>query len=286
MKKVWIALMVAAMAVTGCSESSDDNGGTGGDGGMGGDMGTGGDGGMGGDMGTGGMGGDAGTGGMGGDAGTGGAGGMIAGLEYQQDFEAPRTVQTDPDALGVDEQEPWGTGWRVFGSVTGENTFTYGPFSAPNSSAPTTPDAFSAIAAGEGGPDEGAQQLSVFNDYQNAAHTDGTGDRVESIIFRERGITADDVGKTMTFSFNAKRGDLGGSSTAKAFIKVIDDGGALTESVEEVTTAIPTEWGRYEIELLIDAGWVDQNLQFGFSCIASDSEPSGVFYDNVEVVVD
>jgi hypothetical protein len=37
---------------------------------------------------------------------------------------------------------------------------------------------------------------------------------------------------------------------------------------------------------MITADLVDQLIQFGFSCTASNSEPSGMFYDNIEVVVE
>ena len=58
-----------------------------------------------------------------------------------------------------------------------------------------------------------------------------------------------------------------------------------TNVVEEPTTAIPTTWARYMISLEITADLVDQVLQFGLSCTASNSEPSGVLYDNILVVV-
>jgi hypothetical protein len=181
----------------------------------------------------------------------------------------------------------------VFGNVfnsDGSFDFGYGPNPAPNSTAPATPDGFSGIASGQGGPDEGAQQLSVFSDYQCCQPDQGHlgTDDVESNVYRERSITADDVGKTLTFSFNAKLGDLAGDSTALAFIKTLDplNGFMTTNFITEDTTSIPTTWARYSISLLIDAPLEGQLIQFGFSCTASNSEPSGVFYDNIEVVVD
>ena len=42
---------------------------------------------------------------------------------------------------------------------------------------------------------------------------------------------------------------------------------------------------RYEISLEIDATLEGQVVQFGYSATASNDEPSGVFYDNILVVV-
>jgi hypothetical protein len=116
---------------------------------------------------------------------------------------------------------------------------------------------------------------------------------VEANTFGERTITADDVGKTVTFSFGAKRGNINDpadalcpcSSTANAFIRTVDPNAnfALTNDIAVDTTALPDTWGRYSITLMIDAGLVGQLLQVGFSATASNFEPSGVVYDNVLV---
>jgi hypothetical protein len=88
---------------------------------------------------------------------------------------------------------------------------------------------------------------------------------------------------------SAGSGGTGGSpacdSTANAFIKTIDPASNfnLTNFVEKDATDIPDSWNRYSIELLIDAGLVDQLLQIGFSATAGNFESSGVFYDNLIV---
>ncbi|MBT8144848.1 MAG: family 16 glycosylhydrolase, partial [Gammaproteobacteria bacterium] len=98
-------------------------------------------------------------------------------------------------------------GWIVFGNVFDSNEnfqFGYGPFGAPNG--PPGEAFFSAIVADQGGPDQGTQQLSIFSDYNccgTVGHFNGT-DIVESLVFQERTITADDVGRTFTFSWDAK----------------------------------------------------------------------------------
>jgi len=209
-------------------------------------------------------------------------------LEYTQDFES--LDQMSPTALSDD-------GWLVFGQVVdadGVPKFGYGPFPAPNG----TPG-FSSIVTGEGGPDQGAQQLVVYNDYNccdpNQGHRNGT-DRVTSLVFQEpftlgNPISADDVGKTLEFSFDARRGNINdptGSSTALAFIQTLDPnaGFAQTNFVSVDMTNLPAgTWDRYSISLTIDAGLVGQYLEFGFSSTASNFDPSGVFYDNILVVL-
>ena len=215
--------------------------------------------------------------------------------EYTQDFES--LDQASPTALSDD-------GWLVFGQVfdgSGAFKFGYGPFPAPNSAAPMTGDAFSAIVTGEGGPDQGAQQLVVFNDYNccdpDQGHRNGT-DRVASSVFQEpftlgNPISADDVGKTITFRFQAKAdtGEFGlqPPTTALAYIQTLDpnDNFNRTSSVQIDMTNIPDTWATYSISLgPIDAGLVGQVLQFGFQSTASNFTPSAVLYDNIRVVLE
>lgn len=129
--------------------------------------------------------------------------------EYSQDFES--LDMSDPVALEND-------GWVFFGNVfdsTGEPPpkITYGPFGAPNAAVDPATIFISAIVSGEGGGEQGNQQLSIFNDYNcctdsgDDGHFNGT-DRVEMNVFRERTITAADVGNTIVFSFDGKRGNI------------------------------------------------------------------------------
>ena len=249
-----------------------------------------------------GTGGTGGSGGTGGTGGTGGSGG-IPGVEYTQNFES--LDQMSPTALGDD-------GWLIFGQVfdgSGTLKFDYGPFPAPNATVDPSTTFFSAIVTAEGGLDQGAQQLSIYNDYNccdppNQGHFNGT-DRVTSLVFQEPfsaavPISAGEVGKTVTFSFDARRGNINDpavpgcagtpnppcDSTANAYINTLDPnaGFALTNNITEDTTNLPETWARYSIELEIDPSLVGQILQFGFANTASSFEPSGVFYDNVLVV--
>ena len=199
---------------------------------------------------------------------------------YSQDFEALGSA--DPDALAND-------GWEVFGNVFdsgGAYLFGYGPFDAPNGG-----PGFSAVASGQGGPDQGLQQLSIYNDYNccqpSNGHFNGT-DRVEASVFRQLGVTAANVGETWTFSFEAKRGNLEGASTAQAFIKTLDPaaGFALTNNITVDMTGVGTDWTGAELSITIDSSLPGQLIQVGFASTAENFEGSGVFYDNINLARD
>jgi hypothetical protein len=195
---------------------------------------------------------------------------------YSQDFET--LVQSDPAALSND-------GWWVFGNVFSPDHSTYyygyGPFPAPNGG-----PGFSAIDVGQGGADQGAQQLSVYSDYNNDDHADGN--QIEANVYHEQTIGAGDVGHTALFQFDAKLGNLVAPSTALAFIKTLNPaaGYALTNFITVDMTAIPATWGTYSIPIPIDAGLVSQLLQFGFMNTTTHYVPSGVFYDNIRFLPD
>ena len=194
---------------------------------------------------------------------------------YIQDFES--LVQSDPNALAND-------GWLVFGNVfdpTGNNfQYGYGPFPAPNGG-----PAFSGIDVGQGGPMQGAQQLVVYNDYNNGDHNNGN--RIEANVFQEQTSGAVDVGKPFFFTFDAKLGNLGGATTALAFIKTLDPNNNfnLTNFITQDTTTTPTTWSTYQLSINIDNSLVGQILQVGFANTAANFDDSGVFYDNINFSV-
>ncbi len=199
----------------------------------------------------------------------------IALAPYNQDFEL--LDQADVNALGDD-------GWLIFANVFGPDWtywYGYGVFPAPNDGT-----AFSAIVIGEGGAEQGDQQLSIFSDYNNPDH--GVGAHIEANVFQEQVITADDVGETWVFDFDAKLGNLAGQTTALAFIKTLDpnQGYLTTNFITEDMTNTPTTWTDYSLSILIDETLVDQILQIGFSSTATNYEGSGVFYDNVDFYMD
>ena len=192
---------------------------------------------------------------------------------YSQDFEAMDPL--NEEALSAD-------GWQVFGNVFDPSgsvfLYGYGAFPAPNGSG-----AFSNVGTGEGGPNEGANQLVIFNDYNNADHNNGF--LIESNVFQEQTIGAADIGTTWSFSFNAKKGDTVAPSTATAFIKTLDpeNGFATTNLIDIDTETLPTTWDRYTLSIdLTDPLLEGQLLQFGFNSTAANFTASGMVYDNVE----
>lgn len=194
---------------------------------------------------------------------------------YEQDFEG-----LDISSLTALADD----GWLVFGNVStpgGVYLYGYGPFPAPNDGA-----AFCAIAANEGGDEQGIQQLSVYSDYNNTAeHT--AGNLVESNVFQEQTIAAGDVDQTWRFAFQAKLGNIEGASTAVAFIKTLDPSNnyALTNFLTVDMTSIPETWGGYFLTIDITSDLVGQILQIGFANTATNFESSGIFYDNVRFEV-
>lgn len=190
---------------------------------------------------------------------------------YSENFEG--LDAGSPSALGD-------TGWNIFANVfnpDGSLAYGYGVFPAPNGSG-----GFSNVATGEGGPDQGAQQLVTFSDYNNADH--GNGLSIEANVFQEQIIGSGDLGTEWTFSFDAKMGDLAGDSTAFAFIKTLDPnaGFATTNFVTIDMTSIATTWDTFAMSLFLDNSLDGQILQFGFATLATNFDPSGVFYDNVD----
>jgi len=189
---------------------------------------------------------------------------------YNQDFEGLN--KDDTAALGND-------GWLVFGNVFdsgGGWLYGYGVFPAPNDGG-----GFSAIVDGEGGVEQGAQQMVAFSDYNNTDH--GVGNLIESNVFQEQLIGPGDVTEVWFFHWDAKMGNLEGGSTALAFIKTLDPnaGYATTNFITADMTNIPGTWGSYLLYIFIDPSLDGQILQFGFSNTATAYEGSGVFYDNI-----
>jgi len=189
---------------------------------------------------------------------------------YVQDFEA--LDQASSTALGDD-------GWLVYGNVYtpgGGYLYGYGPEPAPNHEL-----GFSQIVLGEGGPDQGEQVVVVFSDYENVDHANGN--LIESNVYQEQLIEAADVGTAWRFSFQAKRGNIEGATTAVAFIKTLDpsSGYALTNFLTIETTAFPDTWSGDAMTIPIGPDLEGQLLQIGFANTATNYEGSGIFYDNV-----
>jgi len=195
---------------------------------------------------------------------------------YSQDFErlAPAEAGWGNDALSSDG---WITWVNVF-DAGGSYLYQYGPFPAPNGTL-----GYSGIDVGQGGPQQGQQQLAVYSDYNNSsAH--GSGQWVETFVLQQRTVSAGDVGTSWTFRFDAKRFNLATPSTAHAFIKTLDPDNGFQESASTSVdmSAVPTTWGSYSMPFTITAG-AGQILQFGFVNTATDYAGSAIYYDNVSL---
>lgn len=190
----------------------------------------------------------------------------LAQVPYAQDFE---TLVPADGSLAAD-------GWLVYGNIFDPTGTIYlwghGPWPAPNNVGN-----WCDITNGQGGPLQGLQQLVVYSDYGNADHA--VGNIIESLLFQEQTVTGTGI---WTFQFDAKAGDLGGASTAAAFVKTIDpnNGWATSSFVTFDTTTLPVEWGTYQIPFDVTA-FAGQLIQFGFLTRASNYEPCGNFYDNI-----
>ncbi len=178
--------------------------------------------------------------------------------------------------------------WRRFTNVFDDGVFQFSYSGIASAVGPQ----MSALVFDQGGVDQGAQQLSVYSDYECcfgppiAGHQGGGLGTVEVNILREFDslLTSADAGTILRFTVQAKRGGIGGNSTAFAFIKVLDpSNGFSTTAIDQVElTSASTDWQTYTME--ITAGdWDGQLLQIGFQNTSGNFDDSGMFYDNVEL---
>jgi hypothetical protein len=199
---------------------------------------------------------------------------------YAQDFEG--LALTGANALAND-------GWLVYDNVFALDLTwldSYGPYAAPNDGS-----AFCALVSGEGGPLQGAQQLSVFSDYNSMAHEDGY--LVESLVYREQTIAPTDVGKLCVLVWDARHGDwCSTGQTVQVFVQVGPPGVPpllgfpMTIHPNLDMTDIPDAWGNYSYLFTIEPGWDGQVLRFGFASTARCYAPTMMFYDNVRFCPD
>ncbi len=197
-----------------------------------------------------------------------------AALTYSNDFEG--FVSGDV-----------GDGWTI-GNIVNGGAWWGGSVAAPGD----YNNGYSAIVS-EGGAAQGTQQLSIFNDYNPwSPFGDGTqGIEVQAFVYKDVGfIGLDDVGTTLTFSFDAKLGNLAAPSQADAFIKVLDSvGGSYAEFVLvefDSDASLTTGWSEgLSLSFDVDASLVGQLVQIGFTNTAVDYGATGVVYDNLNVGV-
>lgn len=238
--------------------------------------------------------------------------------DFSQDFNG--LLPADP-ANTVDDLELENDGWVFFGSALKpaedpNGYFQYGSYEGIGGAPNNVGGAFSGVNV-DGLDPSGNQFLNVFANYNQAERCDVTGLdasgnptcdtsvdptavvdtdwQIQAIVYQEIGvISTDDLGKTVTFNFDARRPDDGSAvgvncvspCTAAAFIKTIDpnNGYATTNNIVLDTTAIALgTWNSYTLKLdLTNPDLEGQILQFGFENVNRGYDTSGVNYDNVD----
>lgn len=195
---------------------------------------------------------------------------------YSQDFEGMTPNQGyPPNDLDAD-------GWQIYGIVYNVSPYNnpsasvigeYGPYPAANGE----PGSIQGVATGQGGPSQGDVVLSKYSDYNNL---DGqAGGYVSAATYQTGGIIGSgDVG-LWRFTYDAKMGNLTADSSAFAYILTQGNGGDVFVSND--TTHLPVEWGTYTLDLLITEAMLGDTLTFGFGAVSTNSNGSGVFYDNL-----
>ncbi|MCP4291963.1 MAG: hypothetical protein GY780_09025 [bacterium] len=191
---------------------------------------------------------------------------------YTQDFES----------LSMTDGQLAADGWLVYGNIfdpSGGYLWGHGPWPAPNN---LDPGNWCDIVVDQGGPAQEMQQLVVYSDYGNVEHA--SGNLVESNLFQEQ-VLPGGVSGLWTFTFDAKKGNLAGNSTALAFIKILNpaDWSSTMHSLD--MTGVSTDWNGYSLS--VDVSGLDgMYLQFGFASTATNYDPCGMYYDNIAFTSD
>jgi hypothetical protein len=232
---------------------------------------------------------------------------------YSQGFE---TLTVADPSNPVENSDLDTDGWEVTGNAfdgtdsvatpwPGNYLYFYGQwYPAPNSGG----GGYSAVATGDATNDSGSNYLNVYSNYDDRnAHENLVPQTVNAILARQYDIAASDIGKKLTFTFDAKRPDIesdgfGGDNSvaagngcvytcsAQAFLKTLDplSNYSTTNILLAETTAISqSEWTSFTLELeLTDAALAGQVLQLGFETFATNEDPTGVYYDNINVTLE
>ena len=221
---------------------------------------------------------------------------------YSQDFESMSPGTADGQ-FGY-SSELSDDGWRVSGNVfdgtdpfPGNYLYFYGQFFP----APNGVGGFSSVSSGDMTIDNGSQYLSVYNDYNNSqAHMQGQA--VNAFFMQEFALDANDIGTTLTLSFDAKRPEaiddgFGGDQSfavnnncsntciAQAYIQTLDPSNNYNTTnrvVVDTTEISQDEWSSYTMTLeLTDPQLIGQILHLGFENLATNFDNTTVYYDNI-----
>lgn len=201
---------------------------------------------------------------------------------YSDDFEGYDVANAD--GLNGIAGAGWLVGANVFDPTGTTFLYNYFAFPAPNFDGTGAEAArFSAVTTGQGGPDQGNRQLAIFSDYNNQG-SQTAGEIIEANTFKEYIVAAGDEG-IWQFDFDYKNGDIGGSMSAIAFIKVLDPGAgfSLSDFSTLDTTSSGDVWQGGSLQVDIGSDQIGHIFQIGFWALGSNNDPSTVFYDNVSL---
>ena len=138
----------------------------------------------------------------------------------------------------------------------------------------------------------GNQFLLVANNYYDGSHGDGSGNFIETRVFQEFFLSADDLDKDFTFTFDSQTNDgmpinSADVQTVEAFVRIalpdfssITDAAFNTQSITSSTTN-SIQFTTDTADPSIQAGSI---LQVGFLSRVRNGGPSFVQYDNVSLV--
>lgn len=184
------------------------------------------------------------------------------------------------------------------GFVIGNRNHTSGGQWFDGVAAPNSVEKYSRL---EFGDPNGGNFLSVFTDYSaNSPFADwqwGQSMDASTYTYSPLGnITQDQVGETVTFSFDARQTNIDlDNSEAAAYLKVVEiPNGTYAELVnnEVDASSMSTSWGSYTTSFVVDQSMVGSELQIGFRNRAIQTSTmgdmpgisdNGMNYDNLSV---
>ncbi len=201
-------------------------------------------------------------------------------LKALDDFETGYTAAVDAED-GATMGGDWLVGANVFSADGASFLYNYFAFPAGNGGAN-----FTAIGSNDDG-----KFLNVYSDYNNADHTNGSGNRIEAKVFRELTLDGSETG-SYTFSFTAQAvGEfaISGDSTAYAFIAALDPANNYATVLDAKVDMTDVGEGVMRYSVSGDVGAIAAAgvlLQYGFANVSSNADPTGIYYDDLSFSVE
>jgi len=203
-------------------------------------------------------------------------------VPFSDDFES---YTSPPDAMDI------ATGvWLTFSANTGPfgNQF----LSGGGGNAENRPSFFiSAILTDAGDPN---QFLLVNNNFYDPSHGDGSENFIETRVFREFELTADDLDKDFTFTFDSRTADGmviddANTQAVEAFVRLaLPDFSSITDATFDTRTitSFTTNSIQFNTDSTDPSIQAGSLLQVGFLSRVRNGGPAAVHYDNVSLVCD